>query len=339
MNHWKYLGGLFLLTFFLGACAGLETKSGPSGQLAAPANQDQAFQDFVAVITREGDTCSSLAARYLGDPKLDWMISDFNGEETLTPGQGLIIPRKPFGLGGLSLQGYQTVPVLSYHQFSATESNKMTVTKSSFLEQMRFLKENGYRVITLDQLFDFLDFKAPIPRKSVVITIDDGWRSTYEIAYPILKAQGFPATLFVYTDLITGSDKTLSWDLVKELAENGIDIQCHTKSHLDLTMNDKKDSFKDYFNRAEEEISTCTNIVKNKLNRPVRYLAYPFGATNHLIVALLKKQGYRGALTVKRGGNPFFVHNLRVNRSMIYGDYTLERFKKNLVVFQEEVLQ
>jgi peptidoglycan/xylan/chitin deacetylase (PgdA/CDA1 family) len=332
MNHWKFLGGLFLLTFLLGACAGLKTKT-------EPATQDQVFQDFVAVIPHEGDTWSSLAARYLNDPQLDWLISDFNDRETLAPGQEVIIPRKPFGLGGVSHQGYQTVPVLSYHQFSATESNKMTVTKSAFQEQMKFLKDNGYRVITLDQLFDFLDFKAPLPRKSVVITIDDGWRSTYEIAYPILKAQGFPATLFVYTDLIHEGEKTLSWDLIKELAENGIDIQCHTKSHLDLTLIDKKDSFKDYFNRVEEELSACPNFVKKRVNRPVRYLAYPFGTTNHLVVALLKKQSYRGAFTVKRGGNPFFVQNFRVNRSMIYGEYTLDKFKKNLVVFQEEVLQ
>jgi len=171
MNHWKCLGGLFILTFFLGACAGLQTKTGP----AVPVIQDQAFQDFVAVITQEGDTWSSLAARYLSNPQLDWLISDFNGRETIAPGQEVIVPLKPFGLGGLSLQGHQMVPILSYHQFSATESNdRMIVTKSAFLEQMRFLKDNGYRVITLDQLFDFLNFKAPLPRKSVVITIDDG---------------------------------------------------------------------------------------------------------------------------------------------------------------------
>jgi peptidoglycan/xylan/chitin deacetylase (PgdA/CDA1 family) len=335
MNHWKHLGGLIILTFFLGACAGLEPRREP----APPVIQDRTLQDFVAVITREGDTYSSLAARYLSDPQLDWLISDFNDGETLASGQGIIVPRKSFGLGGLSLQGYQTVPILSYHQFSTTESNKMTLTKSAFQEQMRFLKENGYRVITLDQLFDFLDFKAAIPQKSVVITIDDGWRSTYEIAYPILKAQGFPATLFVYTDLLTGSEKTLSWDLVKDLSENGIDIQCHTKSHSDLTLIEKKDSFKDYFNRVEEEITACNNAIKKRLNRPIRYLAYPYGTTNQLVIAVLKKHGYRGAMTVKRGGNPFFVQNFRVNRSMIYGDTPLDRFKKNLAVFQEEVLQ
>ena len=57
---------------------------------------------------------------------------------------------------------------------------------------MGLLKEKGYRVISMDQFFDFLEFKASIPPKSVVITIDDGWLSAYEIAFPILKKYGYP---------------------------------------------------------------------------------------------------------------------------------------------------
>ncbi|MEW6186849.1 MAG: polysaccharide deacetylase family protein [Thermodesulfobacteriota bacterium] len=338
MKKGLYWAGIGVLGLFLGACAGLETKTGTHPQTAAPIIQERVFEGFVAVIAGEGDTWSSLAVRYLNDPGLDWLISEFNGGGNLEPGRGVIIPRKPFGLGGLERQGFQTVPVLSYHQFSNQESNRMTVTKAAFSEQMNFLKENGYRVVTLEQLFDFLDFNKPLPPKSVVITIDDGWKSAYEIAFPILKTQGFPATLFVYTDLISGSEKTLSWDQVKEMAENGLDIQCHTKSHLDLTAVEKNVSFRDYFSRIEEDLSACTSMIKKKLDRKTDYLAYPFGNTNQLVISLLIKQGYRGAFTVKRGGNPFFVHNFRVNRSMIYGDYTLEKFKKNLAVFQEEVL-
>jgi peptidoglycan/xylan/chitin deacetylase (PgdA/CDA1 family) len=338
MKKGWYLGGLGIIVLFFGACAGLETKTGTPLQAAAPIIQERVFEGFVAFIAGEGDTWSKLAERYLKDPQGDWLISEFNGGGSLQPGRGVIIPLKPWGLGGLDQRGYQTVPVLSYHQFSNNETNRMTVTKAAFSEQMNFLKENGYRVITLDQLFDFLDFKKPLPPKAVVITIDDGWRSAYEIAFPILKAQGFPATLFVYTDLISGTEKTLSWDQVKEMAENGLDIQCHTKSHLDLTAIEKNISFRDYFSRLEEEISTCTSLINKRLNRQVHYLAYPFGNTNQLVIALLKKQGYRGAFTVKRGPSPFFAQNYRVNRSMIYGDYSLEKFKKNLGFFQEEVL-
>jgi peptidoglycan/xylan/chitin deacetylase (PgdA/CDA1 family) len=239
----------------------------------------------------------------------------------------------------LTSKGYQTVPVLSYHRFSFDQASKLTVTKSAFEEQMKLLKDKGYRGITLDQLFDFLDFKSQIPKKSVVINIDDGWRSTYDIAFPILKKYGYPATLFVYTDLIVGSEKTLSWDLIQEMANNGIDVQCHTKSHRNLTLMDKKESFREYFEAIEKELSTCEAIIKKKLNKDVKYLAYPYGETNPLINELLKKRGYRGGLTIKRGGNPFFIHNYRVNRSMIYGDFDLNQFEKNLTVFTEELLK
>ena len=215
----------------------------------------------------------------------------------------------------------------------------MTVTQAVFEAQMNLLKEKGYRVITLDQLFDFFDFKTQIPKKSVVITIDDGWRSAYEIALPILKKYGYPATLFIYTDLITGSEKTLSWDLIQEMSKNVIDVQCHTKTHRSLIKMDKKESFKEYFETVEKELSECAVMIKKRLNKEVKYLAYPYGDTNHLIIELIKKYGYRGALTVKRGGNPFFIHNYRVNRSMIYGDYDLDQFEKNLTVFSEEALK
>jgi peptidoglycan/xylan/chitin deacetylase (PgdA/CDA1 family) len=295
--------------------------------------------NFIAVIAREGDTLSFFASKYLNDPSMDWFIAEFNDIETLTPGQTLIIPLKPYQKGGLTSKGYQTVPVLSYHHFSLDRADKLTVTKSTFEEQMKFLKDRGYRVITLDQLFDFLEFKSQIPKKSVVINIDDGWRSTYDIAFPILKKYGYPATLFVYTDLIVGSEKTLSWDLIQEMANNGMDIQCHTKTHRHLTTIDQKESFKEYFEAIEKELSACEAMIKKKLNKEVKYLAYPYGDTNPLVIELLKKHGYWGAFTIKRGGNPFFIHNYRLNRSMIYGDFDLNQFEKNLTVFTEESLK
>jgi hypothetical protein len=80
-------------------------------------------------------------------------------------------------------------------------------------------------------------------------------------------------------------------------------------------------------------------LIKKKLNQEVKYTAYPYGETNHLVIELAKKVGYRGAFTTKRGGNPFFVNNYRINRSMIYGEFNLKSFEKNLSPFSEEILQ
>jgi peptidoglycan/xylan/chitin deacetylase (PgdA/CDA1 family) len=337
------LGWILLGVAFLGGCAAPKTEAPPVAVSPAPSPpvppspvELKASTEFVAITSQEGNTFSSLAAKYLNDPSLDWWIADFNNLSELHPGQSLIIPLKPYERGGLSLKGYQTVPVLSYHNFSADRSpNRMTVTKAAFEDQMRLLKEKGYRVITMDQLLDFLNFKAQIPKKSVVITIDDGWRSAYEIALPILKKYGYPATLFVYTGLIVGSGKTLSWELVREMAESGIDIQGHTVTHRILTSVNKKESFKEYVDATEKELAESARILKARVGKEIKYLAYPDGETNHLVISLVRKDGYQGAFTVKRGGNPFFAHNYRINRSMIYGDYDLNQFEKNLTVFSE----
>jgi len=318
-----------LAILFLTGCASLLPKE-PVSVPAAPRPATTALPEFVAVVVEPGDSLSSLALKYLGDRSLDWIIAEFNGITSVTPGLELVIPLKPYDRGGLTPEGFQTVPVLCYHKFSETEIDKMTVTKHAFEKQMRFLKDEGYRVIGLDQLLDFIEFKDQLPKKAVVITIDDGWRSTYDIAYPILKQYGYPATLFVYTDLIMGGAKTLDWDLIREMSLNGIDIQCHTKTHSDLTRKATQESMRDYLAGITRELTESAAVIQNKAGKKVTYLAYPYGETNSLVVAVAKKLGYRGAFTVERSGNPFFVDAYRINRAMIYGDFTLQDFKKNL---------
>ena len=297
------------------------------------------FSEFAAVIARPGDTLSSLAATYLGDRSKDWVIAEFNGITSLSPGQPVVVPFRAFEKGGLTRRGYQTVSVLSYHKFSKDKGDLTTITERAFDDQMRFLKENGYRVITMDEFFDFLDFKKQIPKKSVLITIDDGWRSVYEIAFPILKKYRYPATFFIYTDFITQSSKTLDWDRLKEMTKNGISVQCHTKTHRYLDRRTGRETFKEYFEAVHKDLSESARIIKQRVNVDVKYLAYPYGETNHLVIALLMKLGYRGAFTVTRGGNPFFVQPYRVNRSMVYGTFDLKDFENNLNSFSNGALR
>jgi peptidoglycan/xylan/chitin deacetylase (PgdA/CDA1 family) len=329
----RRLGILTILV--LTGCVGPQALPPPVSQPLSPVpppalEHVRVFPDFIAVIAQPGDTLSSLAARYLKDPSLDWRIAEFNGISVLNPGQEVVVPLGPGELGGVTPRGYQTVPVLVYHKFSKQVSDRMTVREDAFEEQMAFLKRSGYRVITLDDLFDFLDRKRAIPRQSVLITFDDGWRSMYEIAYPILKKYGYPATLFVYTDLIHPSNATLDWAKIREMARNGIDVQGHAKTHRSLGKKENGETLQAYFEAVKGELIESAKIIKRQLNTDVKYLAYPFGDTNSLIIAMLGRLGYRGALTVVRSSNPFFADDFRVGRSMIYGDFDLARFQGNL---------
>lgn len=333
----KKIISLFLILLIM--CAGLHgctliDKKADEKILHTAADKDPLFSKlkmdgFVMVRPETADTFNSLAARFLGDKNQGWLIAKFNRQDRVVAGKPLIVPLEPIYLGGLEEDSYQTVPVLVYHQFSNDHSDKMTIKADDFIEQMVYLKENDFSVINLDQLMDFMEFRAPIPENSVVITIDDGWLSAYEIAYPILKSFGYSATLFVYTDFI-GGEKAMRWSQIKEMAQNGFDVQSHTKSHQSLTIIKESESFEEYFRFLVRELEISQKTIEDYLNSDCRYVAYPFGETNELVISLAKKMGYRAAFTVNRGSTPFFENRYTIGRSAIYGDADLDEFIKNV---------
>jgi len=97
------------------------------------------------------------------------------------------------------------VPVLMFHHFDENAENDMIVTPETFAMQMRTLYENGFTAVTLRQLVEFVDYGIPLPERPVVITIDDGYLSVYEYAFPILARYGLHATAFVIGEAV-GTD-------------------------------------------------------------------------------------------------------------------------------------
>ena len=82
-------------------------------------------------------------------------------------------------IGGISNHGLQTVPILCYHRFGNGCNSPLCVSAELFDHQMRYLRNHGYRVISPEQLLNFLSYRQAIPKKAVMITIDDGYRSVY----------------------------------------------------------------------------------------------------------------------------------------------------------------
>lgn len=329
MGNMKKLSFTFILitTFFLNGCA---TK--PSTiKVEAPI-------DFQFVTVQKNDTFELLAEKYTGSSALAWRIKEFNDSQILEVGQQIIVPFKPFRPGGLTAEGHQLIPVLSYHNFSDGPSqNKLIVSAKSFREQLQYLKSNNYHVITMDQLVEFINF-GQVPKKSIVISIDDGWKSTYEVAYPILKEFGYNATLFIPTQFIdSGHELAMTWEQLEEIvSDSSMDIQCHTKSHRDLSVSKKNESFDEYIKSIEQDIAYSKQRIYSKLGKKVSALAYPFGKTNPLVTALIKKNGYQTAFTVVRKSNPFYRQSFLLNRAMVFGTHSISQFAKDLKYFEHD---
>jgi len=288
-------------------------------------------EDYVVLVAEAADTYESLAATYLGDRKLAYLIAEFNDHRPIIKGKDVVIPLKAVNPGGLHADGYMTVPVLNYHQFSSKKSsNKISVSEETFNRQMAYLKENGYNVITLAQFYDFIDYRRRPPPKSVLITIDDGWKTTKTIAYPILKKYGFTAALFVYTDLIKSrpSSVTLSWDDLREMVSSGvIELESHTVTHADLTKLSEE--------QLRRELTESQRIIKEKTGIKSAFLAYPYGNFNDRVMETMKETGYKAGFTVIRGSNAFFFNNYSLNRSMVFNSEKIEEFTKLLETFRK----
>ena len=307
--------------------------------LAAPPIQvNGEREDFLVIRTTPQDSFNSLAARYYGDAGRGWWIAQFNGVEAIMPDQSLVIPLQPMGRGGLRQNGYQVVPVLAYEPIAAQAKNSRTVSAAAFEEQMRFLQRRGYHPVSLDQLLAFMDFQAPLPQRAVVLTFDGADKAVLEFVAPILRRFQFPAALFVDTDSVDGKNG-LTWEQIRTLALEGFEIQSFTKSGRDLTQPLNKESFADYLKAMEAELLGSKRAVEKNTGQKCRYLAYPHGNTCDVVIALLKKYGYRAGFTRKSGSNAFFGGNYRINRVMINGNISLDEFKQYLSVFAESKLE
>ncbi|MFO1324286.1 MAG: polysaccharide deacetylase family protein [Burkholderiales bacterium] len=288
--------------------------------------------EFAIVVARSGDTLASLAQRYLGDAGRAWWIGEFNNTSAIRAGQLVVIPLAARNPLGVQTGGYQTVPILCYHRFG-TRNSKLNVTPAAFEQQMDYLARNGYTVVSMKRLARFLDGKEALPAKSVAITIDDGYRSSYEIAFPILRKFGFPATVFLYTDFVGASD-ALTWAQMKDMMASGlIEIQPHSKSHSNLTLRLPGETDARYRERIRREVDGPVAVLRDRLSEGSFTYAYPYGDVNEYVVELLEKQSVSQGVTVTPGGNPFYAYPYMLRRSMVFGNEDLDAFKAKLTTF------
>jgi peptidoglycan/xylan/chitin deacetylase (PgdA/CDA1 family) len=327
-----FLVFLTIGSLFLSACA-----STPS---TAPTSNTNLFrsEDYVVYQLQGNQSPAELAEKFLGDPQNAWIIEEANPDSRFRRGNAVVIPLKERKLGGLSADGFQTIPILTYHRFAEDCSSPLCMPRSTFERQMRYLREHGYHVIAADELSAFLEYRRGLPQKSVLITMDDGYRSVYNIAYPILQKYGYKATLFVYTSFVGVSKMAITWKQLKEMKANGFTIGSHTVNHSDLTQPKEGESEQAHLARVKEELHGSKKIIDRKLGQDTHFLAYPFGFYDQRSIQIARQAGYKYAMSVKRGGNPFFANPLTLRRDQIL-EKDMKTFISRLKTFKPLTLK
>jgi peptidoglycan/xylan/chitin deacetylase (PgdA/CDA1 family) len=237
------------------------------------------------------------------------------------------------------------VNVLCYHRFEkrkATDPAKKNgdiyyISTDNFEKHMKFLKDNGYNGITMSAYVDYLEGRAELPDKPVVITIDDGYVSGYTGAFPILKKYSIPATYYVYTIFFPRAKQAMSVAQVKEMAAAGEEVGCHSKTHPILTFKVKKVgekkipmTDKEYIKFLREEIIVPRKVLQEELGLPVDTFAYPYGAYSNEVESVIKEAGYKAALSVCPSYNTIKTGRLALKRTIIYYNTTTDKLKKIL---------
>lgn len=216
------------------------------------------------------------------------------------------------------------VPILMYHDISdpgeasGNPYYHTSTTVEAFAAQMDYLHRAGYRVTGLD---DLVGGRMPPEKKSVIITFDDGLRTFFTRAFPVLERYGFTATVFLVTGCVEEQgwfqqQRCLTWKEVRDLGKSGISFGSHTVSHPMLRVLDKK--------RLAHEVTQSRRMIEERTGRVVRYFSYPFAFPEEdkrfalSLKELLLEAGYRACVTTsvgrtEPGTGRFYLGRIPVN--------------------------
>lgn len=240
----------------------------------------------------------------------------------------------------------ERIPVTCFHRVvsdslkkSKYSNNEWVAAVSDFEKEMKYLYENHYNTLTLDEFYTWHQGKSKQPARSIVLTFDDGDYEFYHIVYPILKKYKLKATVFIvgtrtgetteeYKDVETSY--YLGWDKINEMKKEYPDIsfQSHT-----YNMHYARKSLAVYeLSLAQIYQDFETNRLSGIENKNTwEYIAYPFGGFNDDVVYCAKKFKYKLAFDfgpgrmATRDDSSYHIPRIKIN-----GQVTMEEFIKRI---------
>lgn len=219
--------------------------------------------------------------------------------------------------------------VFIYHRFNDSRYPSTNVSNADFRAQLELLQQQNVSVLTLGEVIEKLADGLRLPQRCAVISIDDAYDSFLSDGWPLLKRYGFPATLFVSTDLVGGGDY-LDWQELRGLRDEGVEIGNHTASHAYLLDHMAE---KGWAERILADLRRSQSAFREHLGEAPRLFAYPYGEFSPELVKLVKAAGFHAAFGQQSGVIAPGQNLFTLPRFPIGGEYTtLDAFRSKLIM-------
>jgi peptidoglycan/xylan/chitin deacetylase (PgdA/CDA1 family) len=197
------------------------------------------------------------------------------------------------------------VLVLCYHAIRERDDDpvlaRFSVTPERFELQLASLANRGFTFITPGQLAAFLEAGAPLPRRPVLLTFDDGYTELLSLAREVLQPRGIEGIAFIVTGAASNEwDQAygarpidlMTREQLKELASLGIEVASHSRTHGEMQLMGDAE-------QQAEAAGSIHDLARDGLPRP-RFFAYPYGATNRGARAAVSRAGILAAFGLKQ---------------------------------------
>ena len=215
------------------------------------------------------------------------------------------------------------LPILTYHRVineaptKAVDPNRIAVSAAQLRSHLQWLRRLGYRSLSLNHYAALLKEGRPAPDRMIGITFDDAYEDMVTLALPILKEQGFTASVFSVSRFLGGTNqwddgraKLLTADGLRAWRKAGMEVGGHTASHVHLPQVDEA--------TARREISENKKQLEDILGERVPTFAYPYGETNEAVDRYVFEAGYEAAFVTDRGRRDHAANLFRLRRVVIF---------------------
>ncbi|HWI60441.1 MAG TPA: polysaccharide deacetylase family protein [Symbiobacteriaceae bacterium] len=220
-----------------------------------------------------------------------------------------------------ALPGRTGARILTYHSVrpDGTGPRSSYIDPTNFAAQISWLVQAGYQVVPLSALADRLAAGEPVPANWTCITFDDGYADNYVHAFPVLKAHGVPATIFLVTGAINRDPLFLTSRQMEEMRVHGIDFGAHTVDHVSLSSLP--------IDEAHGQVVGSKQQLEQLTGAPGEHFCYPFGHFSPAVEGFVREAGFRTCCTEQAGVITAGTEPLRLVRAGILGTDTLRDFQ------------